>query len=63
MMSLKKPIIKKIIVSINTGIVILAIIFLILNLEVFYVSHASSGMIHVIMYETYYSLKILYNNL
>lgn len=57
MKRIKDSIIKKVIISIYALIIILSIILLILNLDVFYVSHASSGMIPVIIYETYSSLE------
>jgi len=45
--------IKKFIISFNVTIIIFTILLLSLNLDVFYVSHASSGMIPVITYEIY----------
>ena len=57
MKQIRDTIIKKVIISIYATIVILSIIFLILNLDVFYVSHASSGGLPVITYETYSSLS------
>jgi hypothetical protein len=48
---------KKVRIIFNLIIVALALIFLFLNLDVFYVSHASSGMIPVVTFETYSSLS------
>ena len=57
MMSINLLNTKKLIMSFNIFIVALAIMFLLLNFDVFYVSHASSGMIPIITYETYSSLE------
>ncbi|MFX1550495.1 MAG: hypothetical protein ACFFB9_09050 [Promethearchaeota archaeon] len=48
---------KKLIIYFNLIILTLALIILFLDLKVFYVSHASSGMIPIIVYETYSSTE------
>ncbi|MFW9999134.1 MAG: hypothetical protein ACFE88_03375 [Candidatus Hermodarchaeota archaeon] len=60
MIPINLPTIKKIVLIINAIIATLAIVILLLNLDIFYVSHASTGMLPVITYETYSTIETSY---
>jgi len=51
---------KKLIIYFNLIIIALAITLLLLNLDVFYVSHASTGMLPIITYQTYSTAETSY---